>query len=149
MFSWKKFHMHYCDIIMSTMASKITSVWVIYSNVCSGPDQRKHQSSASLAFVRGIHRWPANSPHKGTVTRGMFPFDYVIMWIINTYLFNEHVMSFLRGHKSVGTRPQELHNPVSEDRENRHQVLHYLWTLWRHGMDTLSALLILCAGTHR
>ena len=35
--------------------------------VCSGADQRKHQSSASLAFVRGIHRWPVNSPHKGPV----------------------------------------------------------------------------------
>ena len=27
----------------------------------------------------GIHRWPVNSPHKGTVTRKMFPFDDVIM----------------------------------------------------------------------
>ena len=41
---------------------------------------KKHQSSASLAFVRGIHRWPVNSPHKGPVTRNMFPFDDVIMW---------------------------------------------------------------------
>ena len=38
-----------------------------------------HQSSASLAFVRGIHMWPVNSPHKGSVTRKMFPFDDVIM----------------------------------------------------------------------
>ena len=42
-------------------------------------DQRKHQRSASLAFVRGFHRWPVNSPHKGPVTREMFPFDDVIM----------------------------------------------------------------------
>ena len=41
---------------------------------------RKHQSSALLAFVRGIHRWPLNSPHKGPVTRKMFPFDAVIMF---------------------------------------------------------------------
>ena len=40
---------------------------------------RKYQSSASLAFVRGIHRWPVNSPHKWPVTRKMFPFDDVIM----------------------------------------------------------------------
>ena len=39
----------------------------------------KHQSSASLAFVRGIHRWPVNSPHKGPLTRKFFPFDDVIM----------------------------------------------------------------------
>ena len=44
----------------------------------SGADQKQHQSSASLAFVRGIHRWPANSPHKGSVTWKMFPFDDVI-----------------------------------------------------------------------
>ena len=48
--------------------------------VHSGTDQRKHQSSASLAFVWGIHRRPVNSPHKGTVTRKMFSFDDVIMW---------------------------------------------------------------------
>ena len=42
-------------------------------------DQRKHQSSASLAFVRGIHRGPVNSPHKWPVTRKMFPFDNAIM----------------------------------------------------------------------
>ena len=41
--------------------------------------QRKHKSSASLAFVRGIHRWPVDSHHKGPVTRKMFPFDDVIM----------------------------------------------------------------------
>ena len=36
-------------------------------------------SSASLAFVRGIHRWPVDSPHKGPVTRKMLPFDDVII----------------------------------------------------------------------
>ena len=39
----------------------------------------RNQSSASLAFVRGIHRWPVNSPHKGPVTWKMFPYDHVIM----------------------------------------------------------------------
>ena len=43
-------------------------------------DQRKYQNSASLAFVRGIHRRPVNSPHKWPVTRKMFPFDDVIMF---------------------------------------------------------------------
>ena len=64
---------------MSAMASQITSLTTVYSTVYSGADQRKHQSSASLAFVRGIHRSPVNSPHKGTVTRKMFPFDNVII----------------------------------------------------------------------
>ena len=54
-------------------------VSIIYLIVCSGADKRKHEISGSLAFVRGIHRWPVNSPHKGPVTRKLFPFDYVIM----------------------------------------------------------------------
>ena len=70
---------HYCDVIMSAMASNITSAWIVCSTVCSGADQRKHQSSASLAFVRWIHRWPVDSPHKGPVTRKLFSFDDVIM----------------------------------------------------------------------
>ena len=45
----------------------------------SGGDQRKHQSSASLTFMRGIQWWPVSSPHKWPVTRKMFPFNYVIM----------------------------------------------------------------------
>ena len=64
---------------MNAMASQITSLTSVYSIVYSGADQRKHQSSASLAFVWGIHRWPVNSTHKGPVTRKMFPFDDVIM----------------------------------------------------------------------
>ena len=68
------------DVMMSAMAFQITGVQIVYSTVCSVADQRKHQSFASLAFVRGIHRWPVNSPHKGPVTRRkMFPFDDVIM----------------------------------------------------------------------
>ena len=47
------------------MASQITSVSIVCSTVYSGVDQRKRQSSASLAFVRGIHRWPVNSQMAG------------------------------------------------------------------------------------
>ena len=65
---------HYSDVKMSTVASQIPGVSIVYSTVCSGADQRKHQSSASLAFVKGIHWWPVNSQHRGTVTRKMFPF---------------------------------------------------------------------------
>ena len=64
--------LHYSDAIMTTMASQITSLAVVYSTVYSDADQRKHRSSASLAFMRGIHRGPVNSPHKGPVTRKMF-----------------------------------------------------------------------------
>ena len=64
---------------MSTIASQITSRTIVYSRVYSGADQRKHQSSALLAVVQGIHRRLVNSPHKWPVTRKIFPFDDVIM----------------------------------------------------------------------
>ena len=54
--------MHYIDVIMSAIASQITSLTVVYSIVYSGADQRKHKSSASLAFVReftGTGEFPA------------------------------------------------------------------------------------------
>ena len=63
---------HYNDVIMGAITSQITSLTIVYSTVYSGADQRKHQSSASLAFVRGIHRGPVNSPHKGPVARKCF-----------------------------------------------------------------------------
>ena len=67
------------------MASQITILTIVYSTVYSGADQRKHQSSESLAFVRGIQRWPVNSPLEGPV---MFPLDDVIMKIIIS-VYNE------------------------------------------------------------
>ena len=81
---------HCCDVIMSAMASEITGVSIIYQTACSDAYQRKHQSSASLAFVRGIHRWPVNSPHKRPVTRKKFPFDDVIMWRNHTSVQTTH-----------------------------------------------------------
>ena len=63
---------HYSDVIMNAMALEITSVSIVCLTVCLGSDLRKHQISTSLAFVRGI-------PHKGSVTRKMFPFEDVIM----------------------------------------------------------------------
>ena len=74
-----KLLLHYNDVIMSEIASHITSLTIVYSIVYSDADQRIHQSSASLAFVREIQRGPVNSPHKCPVTRKMFPFDDVIM----------------------------------------------------------------------
>ena len=93
-------HHHYDDVIMGPIASQITSLTIVYSIVYSDTDQRKHQSSVSLAFVRGIHRGPGNSPHKWPVTRKMFPFDDVIMirreivlrWILNTKKKLVHVI---------------------------------------------------------
>ena len=84
---------HHGDVIMGTIASQITSLTIVYSTVYSDADQRKHQSSASLAFVQGIHRGPVNSPYKGPVTRKMFSFDDVIM--IRTSRFDQRSSSLL------------------------------------------------------
>ena len=73
---------HYSDVVMGVMASQITSLTIVYLNINSGASQRKHQSSAPLAFVRGIHRGPVNSPHKWPVTPKMFPFDDAIMILL-------------------------------------------------------------------
>ena len=77
---------------MRAMASQITSLTIVYSTVYSGADGRKHKRSVSLAFVRGIHRYPVNSPHKRPVTRKMFPFmtsswmsNYMITWQNDTH----------------------------------------------------------------
>ena len=112
---------HYGDVIMGVMASQITSLMIVYSTVYSGADQRKHQSSASLAFVWGIHRWPVNSPHKWPVTRKMFPFDYVIMgWVFLMSLnsiFRDHVDSFLVCSKQM---------EVYDERWNVHEDISIL-----------------------
>ena len=84
------------DVIMSVMASQITSPMIVYSTVYSGTDQRKYQILTSLAFVRGIHRSPVNSPHKGPVTRKMFPLDDVI-------IIAHHVVIAWLTHRNVLT----------------------------------------------
>ena len=72
---------------MGAMASLITSFAIVYSTVYSGPDQRKHQSSASLPFVLGIHRWPVTGelPAQMASNVEMFPFDDVIMLYLDIY----------------------------------------------------------------
>ena len=86
---------------MGAIASQITSLTIVHLTVYSGADQRKHQSSASLAFVWGIHRGPVNSPHKWPVTRKMFSFDDDIMinlkksgWISSDECLSTHETYF-------------------------------------------------------
>ena len=76
---WTGKRSHYSYVIMSAIASQITGVSIVCSAVCSGENQRKRQSSASLAFLKGTHWWPVDSPNKGPVTQKIFPFDDVIM----------------------------------------------------------------------
>ena len=96
---------HCSDIIMTTMASQITNPTIVCSIVYSDADQRKHQRSASLAFVWGIHRSAVNSPHKGPVTRKMFPFDDVIMgrqWTHKNNLYQPYTWEL---HYELSMRP--------------------------------------------
>ena len=69
---WQSTTIYYSDVTISAMPSQITGVSIVCSTVCSCVDQRKHQSSASPAFVRGIHWWPVDSPHKWPVTWNFF-----------------------------------------------------------------------------
>ena len=97
----------YDDVILGAMASETTSFTMVHSTVYSDTDQRKHQSSVSLAFVRGIHRGPVNSPHKWPVTLKMFPFDDVIMrWA--TCQVPCHVVKSLQLIWRSGTRRSNL-----------------------------------------
>ena len=73
---------------MGANASQISTLTIGYLTIYSGADQRKHQSPASMAFVRGIPRRPVNSPHKWPVMRKMFPFDDIIMTWTNADLLS-------------------------------------------------------------
>ena len=107
-FEWCAVHyQHYNDVIMGIIASQITSLRIVYSTVYSDADQIKHHSSASLAFVRGIHRGPVNSPHKWPVTRKMFLFDDVIMnttlWAMYERDYSLKCHHFGEEHGSIST----------------------------------------------
>ena len=80
-YGWLTGMHHYGDIIMGAIASQITSLTIVYATVYSDADQRKRQSSVSLAFVWGSHRGPLTSPHTWPATRKMFPFEDVIMML--------------------------------------------------------------------
>ena len=129
---------------MSEMASKIPSVSIVYSTVCSGADQRKHQSSVSLVFVRGIHLWPVNSPHKGPVTRKMFPFDDVIIRCVLCPPDKVIMMSFVRQKWWLQNRPN-----IDRRETCDHMILkrksfwwHFRhWLKWRRRVQSASKIL--------
>ena len=103
-------HLYY--VIMGAIASQITSLTIVYSTDYSGAYQSKHQSSASLAFVRGIHRGPVNYPHKWPVTRKMSPSDDVIMYILPKYFLCSTNSSWLIQDKH--TLSSRYHGWLSE-----------------------------------
>ena len=132
---------------MSAMLSQITGVSNLHSTVCCCADQRKHESSSSLAFVREIHRSPVDSPHKGSLTRKMFPFDYVIMVTIPTIVLC--MLSVCNLHKSClwMNSLRWRHNGLdSVSNHQPHDCLHN--HLFRRRSKKTSKLRVtgLCAG---
>ena len=122
---------------MTAMASQITRLTIVYSAVYLGVDQRKHQRSTSLVFVRGIHRCSVNSPHKGPLTHKMFPFDDIIL---------SFTVFSLRGPRLSGTNLDNKKGWRHKRTTNGNTVYTMCWFLlwWRHSMDTLPALFALC-----
>ena len=76
---------YYNDVIMSAMESQITSLTIVHPTVYS---RRRSKNTSKLRVTGLCDWWPVNTPHKGPVTRKMFPFDDVIVRI----------------HKAVGNR---------------------------------------------
>ena len=123
---------HYNDVIMGTIASQITSLMIAYSIIYSDADQSKHQSSTSLAFVRGIHRGPMISPHKWPVTQKMFPFDDIILHWHNR--FQIHNIPLLISKLWRHSSSQEIWFIQTHDDVKRKHFLHY-WPLWGEFSD--------------
>ena len=130
---------------MDTIGSQITSLRIVYSTVYSGTDQRKHQSSVSLAFVRGIHRGPVNSLHKWPVTWQMFPFDHVIMRVSMVY-FSNPIHQHYGWHWFAKPALSLLHKYLSVVKVSpcdviTHPCLNFNYTLW---LNTSHIFTFLC-----
>ena len=134
---------NYDDVIIGAMASQITSLTIVYSAVYSDADQTKHQSSAPLAVVRGIHRGPMNSQHQWPVTRKMFPFDDVIR--ILSHIWRLHMLWCCMGTESFETIRRSV-SWIWLVLANGQVQVHGAVSWWRHQMETFSALLALCVG---
>ena len=156
----------YNDVIMGAIASQITNLTIVYSIVYSDADQRKHQTSASLAFVRWIHRW---IPRTNGQLRGIcFPFDDVIMIIrspgtdfrnnfsieiqIRWNIYSVHTPVVVKwsdygiftwhGKSAVVARAKICSNMVLHNGVTLKPIFHRIWTT----METLLAKLV--SGQH-
>ena len=95
---------------------------IVYSTIYLCTDQRKHQSSASLAFMKVIHRWPVTSPHKGPVARKMFAFDDVII-ITGIAISGKTVSILIRSLVIWWLHRTQIHNINSLQRFQR--IIYY------------------------
>ena len=127
------------------IASQITSLTIVYLTVYSGADQRKHESSTPLAFVRGIHRGPVNSPHKWSVTRKMFPLDGVIM------TFGSTQTQWIVGSRNQWECPQffrgNWQSPcITLTCKEAETALRSLLWMFENDLVAMLTLLAICAG---
>ena len=146
--------LHHSDVIMSAMVSKITGVSFVCPTIYWGSYQRKHQSSASLVFVMGIHRSPAASLPKGPVTRKMFSFDDVIMTqcnaetVVNIYrLLYAAWRKVIDQSYSIAPRKRKCHGdnyPSPTEISLCNTLLQVVVSYW----DYLSILLMLSCSIH-
>ena len=106
----------YNDVIMSAMASQITDVSFVCLTVCSGADQRRHQSSASLTFVRGIHRWTGYGDTKP-------------QWVLTCMCFLVKLLQYLF---SVGTQSERVFYEATAEPNLLKFPAHFRTTSYRH-----------------
>ena len=120
---------------MGAMASQITGVSIVCSTLCSGADQRKHQSSTQLAFVRGNHRWPVDSPHKGPVPRKMFPFDDFIKCTGSNKIQDSRSLLAYLGSMSFSPTDKTTHKAETQ---NTYESISNVKrnTIWRNAIHT-------------
>ena len=145
---WRHWRHHYSDVIMSAMTCQITRVSILCSTVCSGADKTKHQGSATLPFVRGNHQSPVASPHKGSATPKMFPFDDVIMTamsishdelipripfrmlsIVLIFTWRDLFIYFSQLHRSIPSIPYWTHSQYMMTSSNRN-IFRVTGPLW-------------------
>ena len=145
---WRHWRHHYSDVIMSAMTCQITRVSILCSTVCSGADKTKHQGSATLAFVRVNHQSPVASPHKGSATPKMFPFDDVIMTamsishdelipripfrmlsIVLIFTWRDLFIYFSQLHRSIPSIPYWTHSQYMMTSSNRN-IFRVTGPLW-------------------
>ena len=119
---------HYNDVIMGAMASQITSLTIVYLTVYSGAEQRKHQSSASLAFVRGIHRWPVNSRHRWIPHTKASNAEFVSMWW--------RLLQWYSGSGILAVEYRIIGGKISQKRAAT--LLPVMMTLWSPRMNTMT-----------
>ena len=120
---------------MSAMASQNTDVSIAYSIVCSGANERKDQSSSLLTFVRGIHRWPVNSPHKAPVMRKRFSFDGVIM---NISVFLEEPFMLICYHWKHTRNFCEIFHREQEQGRGKARLYWKRWIDFHSALDVLT-----------